>query len=57
MKTEDVDKLCAHLNYCFISSAGNMIDGLDSVTGGLFAIAKAIDRLAVAVRDGSEGAK
>jgi hypothetical protein len=61
MKTEDVSKICKHLVHCFTSpnvsdsnfEAANMVDVLASVAGGLFAIAKAIDGLAEAVRDGS----
>lgn len=63
MKTDDVNKICSHLSNCFTSSnvsdsnfeTANMIDVLDSVARGLFAIAKAIDDLAEAVRDGSMG--
>jgi hypothetical protein len=63
MKTEDVSKICSHLVHCFTSSNvsdsnfedANMVDVLDDVARGLFAIAKAIGRLAKAVRDGSKG--
>ena len=63
MKTEDVSKICSHLVHCFTSpsvsdsnfEAANMVDVLDDVALGLFAIAKAIDGLAETVRDGSMG--
>jgi hypothetical protein len=63
MKTEDVNKICSHLSACFTSpnvsdsnfEAANMVDVLDDVARGLFAIAKAIDGLAETVRDGSKG--
>lgn len=65
MKTEDVSKICSHLVHCFVSEnvcdgnfePANMVDVLDDVARGLFAIAKAIGGLAEAVRDGSKGAE
>ena len=65
MKTEDVSRICSHLSNCFTSpnvsdsnfEAANMVDVLDDVARGLFAIAKAIGGLAEAVRDGSKGAE
>ena len=65
MKTEDVNKICSHLVHCFTSTnvsdsnfeAANMVDVLDKVADGLFAISKAIGGLAEAVRDGSEWAE
>jgi hypothetical protein len=63
MKTEDVQKIVNQMYNCFISpnvsdanfEAANLVDVVDDVAKALFQIAKAIDGLAEAVRDGSKG--